>query len=131
VLVEATGVPEVGARVAWNGILNRKHIVMLNVEADVTVGLFLHRMAQRTGCVYTVASGDEPGVCNMLHNFSRTLSLEVMCAGKGKNNPIDYEATPESCREEAEGRRTRGRRPAPNTCVSSFQIEGEEGGFLT
>jgi predicted homoserine dehydrogenase-like protein len=103
-LVEATGVPEVGAQAAWNCILNQKHVVMLNVETDVTVGLFLNRMAQRAGCVYTVASGDEPGVCKMLYDFSRTLGFEVVCLGKGKNNPLDYEATPESCREEAERR---------------------------
>jgi len=103
-VVEATGVTEVGAQVAWNCILNQKHIVMLNVETDVTVGLFLHRMAQRTGCVYTVASGDEPGVCKMLYDFSRTLGFEVVCLGKGKNNPLDYQASPESCREEAESR---------------------------
>jgi predicted homoserine dehydrogenase-like protein len=67
----------------------------------VTVGLFLHRLEQKVGCVYTVAMGDEPGVCKMLYNFSRTLGFEVVCLGKGKNNPIDYDATPETCREEA------------------------------
>jgi len=101
VVVEATGVTEVGAQVAWNSILNQKHIVMLNVETDVTVGVFLHQLAQKVGCVYTVAMGDEPGVCKMLYNFSRTLGFEVVCLGKGKNNPIDYDATPDSCREEA------------------------------
>lgn len=104
VLVEATGVTEVGAQVAWNSILNQKHIVMLNVETDVTVGVFLHQLAQKVGCVYTVAMGDEPGVCKMLYNFSRTLGFEVVCLGKGKNNPINYDATPESCREEAESK---------------------------
>jgi predicted homoserine dehydrogenase-like protein len=104
VIVEATGVTEVGAQVAWNSILNQKHIVMLNVETDVTVGVFLHRLAQKVGCVYTVAMGDEPGVCKMLYDFSRTLGFEVVCLGKGKNNPIDYDATPESCREEAESK---------------------------
>jgi predicted homoserine dehydrogenase-like protein len=104
VLVEATGVTEVGAQVAWNSIQNKKHIVMLNVETDVTVGLFLHQLAQKVGCVYTVAMGDEPGVCKMLYDFSRTLGFEVVCLGKGKNNPIDYDATPESCREEAESK---------------------------
>jgi predicted homoserine dehydrogenase-like protein len=104
VLVEATGVTEVGAQVAWKCILNQKNIVMLNVETDVTVGVFLHRLAQKVGCVYTVAMGDEPGVCKMLYNFSRTLGFEVVCLGKGKNNPIDYDATPDSCREEAESK---------------------------
>lgn len=101
-LVEATGVTEVGARVAWNTILNNKHIVMLNVETDVTVGIFLNRLAQKTGCVYTVSSGDEPGVCKMLYNFATTLGFEIVCVGKGKNNVIDYYANPDSCREEAE-----------------------------
>ena len=101
-VVEATGFSEVGAQVAWNCILNRKHVVMLNVETDVTVGVFLHRMAQRTGCVYTVAMGDEPGVCKTLYDFACSLGFEVVCLGKGKNNPIDYDATPDSCRAEAE-----------------------------
>ncbi len=101
-VVEATGLTEVGARVAWNCVLNSKHVIMLNVETDVTVGPLLHRLAQKAGCVYTAASGDEPGVCKMLYNFAGTMGFEVICLGKGKNNPIDLDATPDSCREEAE-----------------------------
>ena len=100
-VVEATGLTEVGARVAWSCILNGKHVIMLNVETDVTVGPLLHRLAKKAGCVYTAASGDEPGVCKMLYNFGASLGFEVVCLGKGKNNPIDLDATPESCREEA------------------------------
>jgi predicted homoserine dehydrogenase-like protein len=103
-VVEATGLTEVGARVAWTAIMNGTHVVMLNVETDVTVGPLLYRLAQKAGCVYTAASGDEPGVCKMLHDFSASLGFEVVCLGKGKNNPIDLEATPDSCREEAERR---------------------------
>jgi predicted homoserine dehydrogenase-like protein len=101
-LVEATGITEVGAQVAWNCILNSKHVIMLNVETDVTVGPFLHNMAQRMGCVYTVAMGDEPGVCKSLYDFATSLGFEVVCLGKGKNNAIDCDATPDSCLEEAE-----------------------------
>ncbi len=100
-LVEATGMTEIGAEVAWNAILNRKNIVMLNVETDVTVGVLLDRMAQNAGCVYTVASGDEPAVCKMLYDFARTLGFEVVCLGKGKNNPLNLGASSETCREEA------------------------------
>ena len=103
-VVEATGVTDIGAQVAWNCILNQKHVVMLNVETDVTVGLFLHHMAQNTGCVYTVSTGDEPGVCKQLFDFSRVLGFEVVCLGKGKNNPINYYATPDTAREEAESK---------------------------
>ena len=103
-VVEATGLTEVGARVAWTGIMNSKHVIMLNVETDVTVGPLLYRLAQKAGCVYTAASGDEPGVCKMLCNFASSLGFEVVCLGKGKNNVINFYATPESCREEAESK---------------------------
>jgi len=95
---------EVGAQVAWNAIMRRRHVVMLNVETDVTVGLYLNRLAESTGCIYTVAAGDEPGVLKGLYDFASSLGFEVVCLGKGKNNPIDYAATPESCRAEAEAR---------------------------
>jgi len=101
ILVEATGSTEVGAKVAWNSIMNKKHVVMLNVETDVTVGVYLNRLAKSVGVVYTVASGDEPGECKKLYDFSSSLGFEVVSLGKGKNNPIDYHATPDSCREEA------------------------------
>ena len=103
-LVEATGVTEVGAQVAWQSIMRKKHVVMLNVETDVTVGLMLSRLAEQVGCVYTASTGDEPGVCKQLYDFARTLGFEVVCLGKGKNNPIDYYANPDSCRVEAEGK---------------------------
>jgi predicted homoserine dehydrogenase-like protein len=103
-VVEATGLTEVGARVAWTGIMSSKHVIMLNVETDVTVGPLLYRLAQKAGCVYTAASGDEPGVCKMLFNFAATLGFEIVCLGKGKNNLIDLNATPDNCREEAERR---------------------------
>ncbi len=100
-VVEATGVTEVGAQVAWTSIMHHTPIVMLNVETDVTVGALLDRLARNAGTVYTVASGDEPGVCKMLYNFARTMGFEVVCLGKGKNNPIDYTITPDRCAEEA------------------------------
>ncbi len=102
VVVEATGLTEIGARVAWTCTQYSKHVVMLNVETDVTVGPILHQLAQQAGCVYTVASGDEPGVLKMLYNQASALGFEVVCLGKGKNNPIDHSANPERCREEAE-----------------------------
>lgn len=103
-VVEATGSTEVGTRVAWNCILNGKNVVMLNVETDVTVGVFLRHMARKTGCVYTVASGDEPGVCKSLYDFACALGFEVVCVGKGKNNPVNFHANPDTAREEALGK---------------------------
>jgi len=100
-VVEATGSTEMGARVAWACIQHRKNVIMLNVEADVTVGILLDHEARRQGCVYTVASGDEPGVCKDLYDFACSLGFEVVCVGKGKNNPVNFYANPDTAREEA------------------------------
>lgn len=99
--VEATGVPDVGARIALRSIENRKPIIMLNVETDITVGAYLSHLARKNGSIYTVASGDEPGVCKMLHEQALLMGFEVICLGKCKNNPINPEATPEQYAQEA------------------------------
>ncbi|MCF6097501.1 SAF domain-containing protein [Thermovorax subterraneus] len=101
VVVDATGVPEVGAQIALESIYNGKHIVMLNVETDVTVGPILKKMADSAGVVYTVSAGDEPGAIKELYDFADALGFEVLVLGKGKNNPLDLEANPESVKEEA------------------------------
>jgi predicted homoserine dehydrogenase-like protein len=101
VVVEATGIPEVGSRVAFETIQSGKHVVMLNVEADVTVGPILGRMAKSAGVVYTGSAGDEPGAIMELYDFAQSLGFEVLVAGKGKNNPLDFSATPETLAEEA------------------------------
>lgn len=99
--VEATGVPDVGARIALRSIESRKPIIMLNVETDITVGAYLSHLARKNGSIYTVASGDEPGVCKMLHEQALLMGFEVICLGKCKNNPINPEATPEQYAREA------------------------------
>lgn len=100
-IIEATGVPDLGARIAFSAILGRKHVVLLNVETDVTVGPLLKRMADVAGVVYTGAAGDEPAATLELYQFAQTLGLEVICAGKGKNNPLDRTATPDMLAAEA------------------------------
>jgi predicted homoserine dehydrogenase-like protein len=105
-IIEATGVPDLGARIAFSAILGRKHIILLNVETDVTVGPLLKRMADLAGVVYTGAAGDEPAATLELYQFARALGLTVVCAGKGKNNPLDRSATPESLAAEARAKGT-------------------------
>ncbi|WP_455381616.1 NAD(P)H-dependent oxidoreductase [Salinispira pacifica] len=102
--VEATGVTDIGAMAAYQSILNRKPIIMLNAETDVTVGYYLNYLARRTGSLYTVASGDEPGVLKMLYEQAVMMGFEVVCLGKGKNNPINTSVTPDDCIEEAKSK---------------------------
>jgi len=101
VIVDASGVPEVGAQVAFQGLLAGKDIALLNVECDVTVGYVLAAIAKQCGRIYTVCRGDEPAEAKRLVDFARDLAFEVVCAGKGKNNPLNPHATPADLTEEA------------------------------
>jgi predicted homoserine dehydrogenase-like protein len=58
-------------------------------------------MGRSAGVVYTGSAGDEPGAIVELYDFARSLGFEVVAAGKGKNNPLELLATPESLADEA------------------------------
>lgn len=100
-VVEATGMPSIGALVAFRTILAKRHIIMLNVETDVTVGYLLKSMAEAANVIYTTSAGDEPGALLELYDFATSLGFEVVVAGKGKNNPLNRSATPNQLAEQA------------------------------
>ena len=104
VLVDATGSPELGVLIAQAAFRAKKHIVMMNVECDVTVGPVLKRQADEAGVIYTLAAGDEPAAILELYRFATALGFEVVAAGKGKNNPLDINATPEALAARAKAR---------------------------
>lgn len=101
VIIDATGNPEAGSRVALSAIAARKHIVMMNVEADITIGSYLAAEAAKAGVVYTLGAGDEPAAAMELINFVRAMGYPVVAAGKGKNNPFRIDAVPADYVEEA------------------------------
>lgn len=104
VIIDATGRPAAGAEIGLATIRQGKHLVMMNVEADVTIGAYLKREADRAGVVYTIGAGDEPTATMELINFVTALGYPVIAAGKGKNNPFNPDAVPDDYREEAEQR---------------------------
>lgn len=99
IVIDATGSPEAGAVIAMSAIQHKKHMVSLNVEADVTIGPMIKKMADKQGLVYTVGAGDEPGALKELYDFATALGFTVVAAGKGKNNPLDRDATPTTLAE--------------------------------
>ena len=103
-VIDATGNPNVGATVAMQAMENGKHVVMMNVEADVTIGAYLRRQADRAGVVYTLGAGDEPSSAMELINFVTALGYPIVAAGKGKNNPLIFDATPDAYADEARRR---------------------------
>ncbi|MHC4444709.1 MAG: NAD(P)H-dependent oxidoreductase [Planctomycetota bacterium] len=106
VMLESTGVPEIGALAALRSARNGHHISMMNVETDITVGPILHWYARKKGILYALAAGDEPAACKELYDFADSLGFTIVAAGKGKNNPLDRHAKPtdERWAKEAERR---------------------------
>lgn len=104
VVIDATGKPGVAADFDLMAMQHGKHVVMMNVEADVTIGPYLKAQADRLGVIYTVGAGDEPSSCMELIEFASALGYTIVSAGKGKNNPLKHSAVPDDYRDEAERR---------------------------
>lgn len=101
VIVDATGVPEVGANISLEALRSKKHLVLLNVEVDITIGSVMHQMFSNAGLVYSGSAGDEPAAILELFEFAKTMGMEVLVAGKGKNNKLNVTANPGTAQEEA------------------------------
>src|SRR5437868_4639292 len=96
VVVEATGNPAVGIRHARAAIAAGKHVVMVNVEADVLAGPLLAEEARKQGVVYSLAYGDQPALTCELVDWARACGFEVVAAGKGtKYMPAYHAVTPD------------------------------------
>ena len=100
-IIEATGTIEFGAGVVLSAIENGKHIVLMNVELDATVGPILKARADRAGVVYSNSDGDEPGVAMNMMRFVRSIGLKPVVAGNLKGLYDPYR-TPETQRRFAE-----------------------------
>lgn len=97
VVVESTGNPVVGVEHALGAINAGKHVVMVNVEADVLAGAALAETARRAGVVYSMAYGDQPALTCELVEWARACGFDVVAAGKGtKYLPGYHASTPDT-----------------------------------
>jgi len=97
VIIEATGDPRTGIRLAQLCIANGKHIVMVNVEADAVAGPLLARQARQAGVVYSLAWGDQPAMICEQVDWARANGFKVVAAGKGtRYHPTYHQSTPET-----------------------------------
>ncbi|CAM3675590.1 NAD(P)H-dependent oxidoreductase [Polynucleobacter antarcticus] len=97
IVIDATGSPAAGIAHALLCITHRKHIIMVNVEADVLAGPLLARKAKEAGVIYSMASGDQPALIAEMVDWAQTIGLDVICAGKGtKYLPIYHQSTPKT-----------------------------------
>jgi predicted homoserine dehydrogenase-like protein len=96
VVIEATGSPRAGIANAEAAIAAGKHIVMVNVEADVLAGPVLARKAAAAGVCYSMAYGDQPALVSEIVDWARATGFHVTAAGKGtKYLPAYHAVTPD------------------------------------
>jgi predicted homoserine dehydrogenase-like protein len=95
IVIDATGSPSAGIDHVLACCAARKHVIMVNVEADALAGPLLARRAQEAGIVYSLAYGDQPAlICEMV-DWARACGFEVIAAGKGtKYLPEYHQSTP-------------------------------------
>ena len=97
ILIEATGNPIVGTQHAYKVIQSKKHIIMVNVEADVLCGKYLSDLAKENNVIYSMAYGDQPSLILEQIEWARLNGFFVTCAGKGtKYHPSFEYSTPEN-----------------------------------
>jgi predicted homoserine dehydrogenase-like protein len=97
VVIDATGHPAAGIHHALLCCKHGRHIVMVNVEADVLAGPLLARRAAEAGIVYSLAYGDQPALIAEMVDWGRTAGFDIVCAGKGtKYLPAYHASTPET-----------------------------------
>ncbi|HUV21716.1 MAG TPA: Gfo/Idh/MocA family oxidoreductase [Gammaproteobacteria bacterium] len=97
VVVEATGHPAAGIKHALLCAAHGKHVVMVNVEADVLAGPYLAQQARQAGVVYSMAYGDQPALTMEMIDWARSCGFEVVAAGKGtKYLPAYHASTPDT-----------------------------------
>lgn len=96
-VIEATGHPLAGTRHALAAIDAGKHVVMVNVEADVMCGAVLAERARRAGVVYSMAYGDQPAAMCELVDWVKSCGFELVASGKGMNFCPSYRySTPDT-----------------------------------
>ena len=97
IFVEATGNPIVGTVHAVKILKNKKHIILVNVEADVTCGKYLSDLAKENDVICSMAYGDQPSLILEQIEWARLNGFSVVCAGKGtKYHPTFEYSTPDT-----------------------------------
>ena len=97
IFIEATGNPIIGTVHADKIIKNKKNIILVNVEADITCGKYLSDLAKKNNVICSMAYGDQPSLILEQIEWARLNGFDVVCAGKGtKYHPSFEYSTPDT-----------------------------------
>ena len=97
IFIEATGNPIIGTVHAVKIIKNKKNIILVNVEADITCGKYLSDIAKKNNVICSMAYGDQPSLILEQIEWARLNGFSIVCAGKGtKYHPSFEYSTPDT-----------------------------------
>ena len=97
IFIEATGNPIVGTVHAVKIIKQKKNLILVNVEADVTCGKYLADLAKENNVICSMAYGDQPSLIMEQIEWARLNGFSVVCAGKGTKYHPEFEySTPDT-----------------------------------
>ncbi|UCG57844.1 MAG: hypothetical protein JSU70_23635 [Phycisphaerales bacterium] len=103
VVIDASSSIAGGGCFAIAAIENKKHIVMMNAEADLIFGPYLMHLAEKNGVVYTSCDGDQPGVIRRLIDDIQLWGFKLVMAGNIKGF-LDRYSNPTKIAPEADKR---------------------------
>ena len=130
VVIEATGDPRTGIRLALLAIAAGKHIVMVNVEADVLAGPLLARKARDAEVVYSLAWGDQPAIICEHVDWARACGFQVVAAGKGTRfMPRFHQSTPDTVFDNLPGLVDVKERSSINPKIFNSFVDGTKSGI--
>lgn len=130
VVIEATGDPRTGIRLALATIKAGKHIVMVNVEADVLAGPLLAHKAGSAGVVYSLAWGDQPAIICEHVDWARASGFSVVAAGKGTRYlPHFHQSTPDTVFDNLGGLVNIQERSSINPKIFNSFVDGTKSGI--
>ena len=81
-IVDCTGSPAAGARIARIACELPAHLIMVNAEADACIGPEIATRLESRGKIYSLAVGDQPSLAVGLADWAAEIGLSVVTAGK-------------------------------------------------
>ncbi len=86
---------KIATEVIFNSLNKGRNVINMNAISEATLGYIFKKLANSNNVIYSVGAGDEPAATLDLINFCEKLGLDIICAGKGKNNPLNIYSTPD------------------------------------
>jgi len=93
---------EKATEIIYNCLQKGKNVINLNAVSEITLGPLFKKTAISNNTIYSMGAGDEPAAILQMVEFCHKLGLDVISAGKGKNNPLNIYSNPDNFQKKSE-----------------------------